>query len=275
MYRIIDAHTHIYPDAIADKAAANLGSFYGFTVPESGTFSDLLRCERDAGIGGFLLLPVATSARNVDKINEAAAAQVKCAVEAGLEAYAFGTMHRDYPDFSAGLDRCAALGLLGIKLHPDLQGEPADSERMFSLCAELERRGIPLWLHVGDARREIDFSSPERVARIAAAFPRLTVVAAHLGGYREWEKAERILMGRYQNVFFDCSSTLWDMTPERGRQLIEACGVDRVMFGSDYPAVTPGTSLAQFLRLGFPAPVNEAILCRNFRRIILGAEDAP
>lgn len=70
--KIIDSHTHTYPDAIAARAAENLGNFYNFTVAESGTFSDLERCEREAGITGFLLLPVATSAKNVDKINEAA-----------------------------------------------------------------------------------------------------------------------------------------------------------------------------------------------------------
>lgn len=62
MYKIIDTHTHTYPDAIAGKAAENLGKFYNFKVSESGTFRDLEECERKAGISGFLLLPVATSA---------------------------------------------------------------------------------------------------------------------------------------------------------------------------------------------------------------------
>lgn len=48
--KIIDSHTHTYPDAIAARAAENLGNFYNFTVAESGTFSDLERCEREAGI---------------------------------------------------------------------------------------------------------------------------------------------------------------------------------------------------------------------------------
>ena len=77
MKPIIDCHTHVYPDRIAERAAENLGRFYRFTVAESGTFSDLLSCERAAGIGGILILPVATSAKHVEKINEAAAAHLQ------------------------------------------------------------------------------------------------------------------------------------------------------------------------------------------------------
>ncbi len=269
MYRIIDTHTHTYPDAIAEKASENLGKFYNFKVSESGTFRDLEECERTAGISGFLLLPVATSARNVDKINEAAAAQVSMAKKDGFEAYAFGCMHQDYPDFQHGLETCIRLGLMGIKLHPDLQGEDADSNRMFFLYEKMEQLGMSLWLHVGDARAQIDCSSPIRVARIAAAFPKLNIIAAHLGGYREWEKAEQILLGKYDNVIYDCSSTLWDMTPERGKYLIEKCGTDRVMFGSDYPAITPAVSLAEFMRLDFSDDVRQDILYNNFVRLIV------
>ncbi len=268
MYRIIDCHTHTYPEAIAEKASKNLAEFYRFTVAESGTFPDLLSCEREAGIGGFLLLPVATAAKNVDSVNRAAVEQVKRALEAGFEAASFGCMHPDYPDFRASLDYCLSHGLRGIKLHPDLQGVKADCDRLFSLYEIMQEKGMILWLHVGDDRPEIDFSSPERVANIAKTFPKLTVVAAHLGGYRVWDRAERILMGKFENLLYDCSSTLFAMSPERGKFLIEKCGTDRVMFGSDYPAISPAASLEGFLRLDFSEEVRQDILSRNIRRLL-------
>lgn len=268
--KIIDSHTHTYPDAIAARAAENLGNFYNFTVAESGTFSDLERCEREAGITGFLLLPVATSAKNVDKINEAAAHQAEAARADGFEAFAFGSMHRDCPDFRAGLEHCRKLGLRGIKLHPDLQGFDLDCVELMPLYEAMQEMKMILWLHVGDAREQINASSPERVARIAEGFPALKIVAAHFGGYREWEKAEECLIGRFGNVYYDCSSSLWDMTPERGKYLIEKCGTDRVMFGSDYPAITPAVSLAEFLRLDLTEEVRDAVLYKNFMRIVAG-----
>ena len=271
--KIIDSHTHTYPDAIAARAAENLGNFYNFTVAESGTFTDLERCEREAGITGFLLLPVATSARNVDKINEAAAHQAEAARANGFEAFAFGSMHRDSPDFRAGLEHCRKLGLRGIKLHPDLQGADLDCEKLMPLYEAMQDMNMILWLHVGDAREQINASSPERVARIAEGFPDLKIVAAHFGGYREWEKAEECLIGRFGNVYYDCSSSLWDMTPERGKYLIEKCGTDRVMFGSDYPAITPAVSLAEFMRLDLTEEVRDAVLYKNFMRIVAGSQE--
>ena len=185
MYKIIDSHTHTYPDSIAAKAAKNLGEFYHFTVSESGTFTALEECERSAGIGGFLLLPTASAPRNVDKINESAAEQVKQAKKDGFEAESLGCMHPDYPDFRSGLIRCRELGLKGIKLHPDLLGENADSERLFALYEIMQEYDMILWLHVGDSREQVKFSSPDLVANIARTFTKLKICAAHLGTRRE------------------------------------------------------------------------------------------
>lgn len=269
MYKIFDSHTHIYPEEIAARATENLGNFYNFTVSESGTLNNLFDCQRKAQASGFLLLPVATSSRNVDKINELSAESREIARKNGFEAYAFGSMHRNYPDFKAGLEKCISLGIYGIKLHPDIQRENVDSEKMCLLYELMEERNFVLYLHVGDEREEFDFSSPERVALIAKTFPKLRIVAAHLGGYQDWEKAERALIGKYDNVFYDCSSTLWKMSAERAKYLIEKCGVDRVFFGSDYPVKDPETCLSEFLRLDFSEETREDILYNNFKREIV------
>ncbi len=269
MYKIIDSHMHTYPDAIAARAAENLGKFYNFIVSRSGTESDLLECARETKLSGFLLLPVATSVKNVDKINEASAESVRIARENGFEAYSFGCMHRDYPDFKVGLEKCISLGLGGIKLHPDLQREDVDSDRMFSLYELMEKMGLILYLHVGDERKEMDFSSPDRVASVAKTFPKLKIVAAHLGGYRQWEKAERVLFGKYDNLYYDCSTTFENMCPKKEKYIFEKCGLDRVFFGSDYPAVSPMDSFAGFMRLDFSEEIRQDILYNNFVREIV------
>jgi len=268
MYPIFDSHTHVYPERIAYKAAQNLSAFYDFTVAESGTFEGLLDCERKAGVGGMLILPVATSWKNVDKINESAAEWASLARKAGFSAWAFGSLNAECPDLDGILAHCRELGLKGIKLHPDLQGEAVDSPRLFPVYEKMASYGMRLYLHVGDDRPTVDTSSPERVARVAEAFPELTICAAHLGGYRVWERAEKVLMGRYENVWYDCSSTLFSVSEEKGRAMIERCGVDRVMYGSDYPAVSPVQAVADFERLGFGEAERKAILHDNLLRFL-------
>ena len=65
-------------------------------------------------------------------------------------------------------------------------------------------------------------------------FPRLTAIAAHFGGWSEWEDGEKYLADN-PNVYVDTSSSLYEITPEKALEYIRAFTPDRVMFGTDYP----------------------------------------
>ena len=82
--------------------------------------------------------------------------------------------------------------LLGcrLKLHPDFQKFNADSPEAFKIYELMEGR-LPLLIHCGDAR--YDYSAPERIKRIHDNFPKLKLLAAHLGGYQQWDAAEKTL----------------------------------------------------------------------------------
>ena len=265
---IIDTHTHVYPAKIAAKAAENLGHFYEFTVQESGTLETLEACCRDCGIGGFVLLSVVTNPAHTATVNAAAAENVRLAREAGFEAYGFGGMHPDVPDIPAAVAHVKALGLCGVKIHPDIQGINLDDPRMFPIYAELERRGMRLWLHMGDGRPQFNFSTPSRLAKVLELFPALQTVGAHLGGYNEWDKAKELLYHRFPNLWYDLSQCHRYMSPAQVRELIDTCGPDRVFFGSDYPAVSPKNSLAAFNQMGFDPETYEKIASGNLHSFL-------
>ena len=67
--KIIDIHTHVYPDAIAEKAAGSIREFYQTSDNMDGTVSTLLRRGSEAGISRFVILPVAIRADRVQSIN--------------------------------------------------------------------------------------------------------------------------------------------------------------------------------------------------------------
>ncbi len=271
-FRIIDVHVHVYPDKVAPKAAENLGKFYNFGIDEAGTLDSLLESEKKIGAGGFLMLPVATDAVHVDHINEYTADYVRKSRDLGFEAYAVGCMHQEYPDFESGVRLIKSLGLLGVKLHPDIQREPVDSERMAGLYRVLEREGLLLYLHAGDRREEYYYSSPDRIGRVARAFPGLRICAAHFGGYSVWDEAEKYLWGKYDNVWYDLSASLQWMAPAAATENIRKAGVDRMMFGSDFPSVSPWRVMEMFEKLDLSDKEREDILCRNTRRF-LGASE--
>ncbi len=262
MYKIFDIHTHTYPSALAERATDNLGKFYDFHVEGAGTVDDLMHSSEEADISGFLILGVATNARQVKRVNESIASDIRLAREARFHAYGFAGMHQDTPNFSEELDYAVSLGLSGVKLHPDIQRVDINDERFMPLYSELERRGLPLYLHMGDDRAEYRYSEPEKLARVLDRFPGLTVFAAHFGGYKAWEEAIPSLAGR-ENVYYDCSSALWAMTSEYARTLIDAFGVDKIMFGTDYPVKRSQEYLDLFMKLNLTEDERHAILWQN------------
>ena len=271
-YKVIDIHTHSYPEVIAQKAAVSLGEFYNFNVECAGTYSDLENQAKeshstDTSVVGFLLLAVATNSHQVQKANDSVAAFAATSRKNGFETVGFAGIHQDYTEIEDEVDRCAAIGLRGFKIHPDIQRLDLLDGFMFSLCEVLEDRHLPLFLHMGDDREEFRFSEPKKLARLLDRFPRLEVVAAHFGGYRAWEEARAYVYGR-PNVWYDISSALWAMTAEHAKYLINACGADRVMFGTDYPVMTLKNYIDLFMKIELDEKTREDIFYNNAKRFL-------
>lgn len=258
--KIFDVHTHVYPDKIAERAVDALGKFYDFVPEGDGTYGNMTDNDRKCGVNGFLLLCVATNAHQIRRVNESVAAAMERGRADGFEAYAFGGIH-PCDDMKAEIDFCIEKGLSGIKLHPDIQGVNIDDPRLFPLYEEAEDR-FPVYFHMGDDRPQYRFSSPDKLARIMKLFPRLTVAAAHFGGYKASDEALEYLTG-CDRIFFDTSSALWAMTRERAELMISRLGVSRVMFGTDYPVMLPETELPRFMSLHLTEKEREDILYNN------------
>lgn len=266
MKKIFDIHTHIYPERIADKASVNLGKFYNFVVEGKGTYAHLEEQGSAAGVDGFLLLGVATNPTQVMSVNDFIAETVKNSRSRGFESFGFMGMHQDYPDFASELDRATDIGLSGIKIHPDIQGVNIDDDRLMELYYLAEGK-LPVYFHIGDDRPEYQFSSPDKLVNILKQFPRLQVVAAHLGGYKAWEDSLPLLAHR-ENVWYDTSSALWAMSTEYAKDVVTCLGIERLMFGTDYPVKTTDEELERLFRLGLSDDQIDDILWNNASRFL-------
>jgi len=98
-------------------------------------------------------------------------------------------------------------------------------------------------------------------------FPKLEVVAAHLGGYKAWEEAIEHLAGK-ENVWYDTSSALWAMTPEYADYVVGKLGTEHIMFGTDYPVKNTAEELARLFRLTLTERQKEDILWNNAVRFL-------
>lgn len=256
--KIIDTHAHIYPDAIALKAAASIGAFYEITPRLDGTLGTLLARGDQGGISRFLVHSVAVTWERVQGVNRYL---MEAVAQHPDHLVGFGSMHPDFPDPPAELERIREGGLRGVKLHPDFQRFSLDSPKALALFRHMAQLRMPLLCHVGDKRYA--FSQPRRLAKVMDAVPDLKVIGAHLGGWSVWQTGCEALAGR-ENLWVDTSSSLYALPPEEAVEIIRRYGGDRVFFGSDYPMWDPHEEAERLKALPLTQEEKENILYRNF-----------
>ena len=257
---IIDFHTHIYPCKIAAKAAKAIADFYNAPVVYNGLVEELLKSGSKIGVDKYVVHSAASTASQVESINNFIASQVN----EHSEFIGYGTMHPAYENYEAELQRLKDLGLRGVKFHCDFQKFQADCDDMdkiYDTCANMK---LPIIFHAGDSR--YDFSGPARIAHVLEKHPNLTVIAAHFGGYTEWDKACEFLLGK--NVYFDTSSTLWKLPLDKASMMIKKHGYEKILFGSDFPMWDHADELSRFNMLDITEKERKAILGENAARLL-------
>ncbi len=262
MYKILDAHCHIYPGKIARMAAQATGKFYDIEMSLDGTIETLLKEGEKAGISHFLVQSVATTPRQVSRINKFISEAV--AASSG-KMTGFGTMHPESENPEGDIEELIAYGLCGVKLHPDIQNFKIDDYRMLKIYELCEKHKIPILMHCGDSR--YDNSNPNRLLPIIDIYNELTIIGAHFGGYSVWDEAVEKLAG-HDNFYVDTSSSLFKLDAKKAREIIDAYGVDRVMFGTDYPMWKPDEEIERFMQLELSEEERKKILFDNAAKLL-------
>ena len=259
--RFIDFHCHIYPDAIAVKAADNVRQFYnGLGNPAiDGSVKTLLERGTLAGVSEFVVLPVAVQASRTRHINDFILEQV----EKQPRFYGYGTIHAGMEDLTGEVQHIMDKGLRGIKMHPDYQTFDIDDPRMFPVYEQIQGE-MPIVFHMGDLR--YDYSHPAKLRHVLELFPKLQVVAAHFGGYQMRDIAKEVLSDT--KCLFDTSSSLMFMQPGEAEKLIRHYGADRFLFGSDYPMWDPVMELKRFLKLDLTDDEKEQIAWKTAAELL-------
>lgn len=168
------------------------------------------------------------------------------------------------------------LGLRGLKLHPTTQAFFPHDRRFYPLwekCAEL---GIPALFHTGQtgvgagtpggAGLKLKYAQPIYIDEVAADFPDLTIIMAHPAV--PWQEEQLSIALHKANVYMDLSG--W--SPKYFRpvlvQYANTLLQDKVLFGSDYPALQPDRWIRDFEAADFKEEVRQKILLDNARKLL-------
>lgn len=256
-YEICDAHAHIFPEKISQKAVSSIGNFYNLPMTyKNGISDELIQSGNQIGVSHYLVCSTATVPHQVESINNFIMNECKL----HPEFIGFGTLHPDYNNIENEVDRIIKSGLKGIKIHPDFQEFYIDEDKAFKIYEAIEGK-LPILIHMGDPR--YDYSRPKRLENIMKTFPKLDVFAAHLGGYERWDEAIVCLFGK--NIHFDSSSSLEFMSPEYAKDIIRGFGADKIFFGTDFPMWDHFSEIQRFMKLGLNDDENEKILSGNLK----------
>jgi predicted TIM-barrel fold metal-dependent hydrolase len=258
-YRIADAHTHIYTDKIAAKAANAIGAYYETDMAVKDPVSSVLLQEgARIGVERYLVCSAATTLHQVDSINHFIAQEC----QSHPEFVGLGTAHQDVTDPDALMDQIVDLGLHGIKLHPDFQKFNIDDPAMMPLYQSATEHGLVILFHVGDDR--VDYSSPERLARVLDKIPDMKCHAAHFGCCRLWKKRPLALAGA--DIMYDTSSMTKWASADEVRSLIDEIGIEHLMFGTDFPMWDHRKELDRIFALGLTHQEYTQLFYDNFAR---------
>lgn len=167
----------------------------------------------------------------------------------------------------------AALGLRGVKFHPSLQAFSPDDPEFGPVWAACEEHGLLALFHTGTsgigARQpggqgiRIDYAHPLRLDAVAAAHPRLTVVAAHFGW--PWHMDLLAMALHKTNVFIDISGWAPKRIPAEVVRELKGRLADQFVWGSDFPFISPERCLAELDEMGI---AGDALLRGNAARIL-------
>ena len=167
-------------------------------------------------------------------------------------------------------------GVKGFKFHPTLQGFAPNDPAFYPLWAEVESLGVPALFHTGQTGigaglpggrgLKLRLSDPMLVDDVAADFPALTVILAHPSV--PWVASSISIATHKSNVYIDLSGWSPKYFPADLVRAANSYLQDKVLFGTDYPLLTPERWLRDFEALEFKPEAKAKILKSNAVRLL-------
>lgn len=227
--RIIDFHTHAFPDLIAETAIPFLEKEAHISASHDGKVHSLLRSMDMAGIQRSVVASIATK---VSQFESVLSWSVSIQSERIIP---FPSVHPDDPDILEHIEVIAGANMKGIKLHPYYQKFVLDEDRMIPVYKKIEECGLILLCHTGfDMGFPRDRTcDPVKIRRVLDLVPDMNLVTTHFGAWEDWNEVEKHLLG--SPVYMDVSYSIEQLGRERALRFIHSHPREYILFGTDSP----------------------------------------
>lgn len=276
---IIDFHTHVVPSGIKERRADYAGRdacfslLYAEPKAKLATAEEVIANMDEHGIDKSVILNLGWASHELcvetnDYILEAIARYPKrligfCVIQplAGDKAL-------------KELERCAQNGIKGIgEMRPDVQDfDLKDSSLMKPVIETAVKYNLIFLTHASEPVGHQYFGkgniTPEAIYPFILNFPDLKVVCAHWGGGLPFYALMPEVAEALSNVYFDTAATPFLYKPQIFKRVADIIGSDRILFGSDYPLLSPKRIIDQLESTGLSQEDKAKILGGNAQKLL-------
>mgnify|MGYP002621856720 FL=1 len=167
-------------------------------------------------------------------------------------------------------------GVKGFKFHPTMQGFFPNERWAYPLYEAIAEEGAIALFHTGQTGvgsgmpggmgMRLKYSNPMHVDDVAVDFPEMKIILAHPSF--PWQEEALSVATHKPNVYIDLSGWSPKYFPPILVQYTNSILKHKMLFGSDWPAITPDRWLSDFEKLDIKEEVRPLVLKENARKLL-------
>lgn len=278
--RAIDVHTHAevscrQPPDEAWKPFEEASARY-FKAGKRPTISETIAYYRERKIGLVMFTVDSEFELGVRRIPNEEVADAARQNSDMMIAFASIDPHKGKMGVREARRLIAEGGIRGFKFHPTVQGFFPNDRLAYPLYELIAEHGLPALFHSGHSGMgtgmpgggglRLKYSNPIHLDDVAADFPDMPIIIAHPSW--PWQDEALSVCLHKPNVYIDLSGWSPKYFPPQLVQYANTQLKTKMLFGSDYPLITPDRWIADFKDAGFRPEVHELILKENAMRVL-------
>ena len=232
---VIDFHTHVFPEKIAERTIAHLSEKGGIPPFSDGTVNGILARMEEAGVDCAVNLPVVTAPKQFDSVNRFATELNTAFAGKERNLLSFAGIHPECEEIDKKMKWIRENGFLGVKIHPDYQGTFINADGYVRIMECAKEYDLIVVTHAGVdvGFPECTHCTPALTKELIRKVPHSKFVIAHMGGNEMWDEVLELLCD--EDVYFDTAYVLRAIGEDMFKKLLARRGADRILFASDSP----------------------------------------
>ncbi len=233
---IVDFHTHIFPDKIAERTIDILEKNCNGKAYANGTVQGLLSQMDKANCNLAVALPVLTKPEQFDSVMRFAMQVNENFKDKSQRIISFGGIHPACDDIKGKMKLLKENGFLGVKIHPDYQDTFIDDEGYIEILKNAKDLDMIVVTHAGVDDGYVGRPvkcPPELSLKVINKINHNKFVLGHFGGHKQWEDVLNLLAGK--DVYFDTAFTFHEIKEDLFKSILDKHGDEKILFATDCP----------------------------------------